>query len=225
MKPTLIFSLLLWVVQIASAQSMRPVMRSHFPATGATNVAIYTTPSITFNKVITKAAWGNIYFRVKGKPGTTIISVASPVVSIIDSTLFISALTLESGADYYVTFDSGTVESAGYKCDGLYDTTVWWFRTSGTPPQGISSAGAAATPFSLANPSSNGLFVLSCRLPQAGMVHLSVYDLAGKALASRSFAGMAGENELRLQTVAPAGMYVLRIDYGETRATTKAIMW
>jgi len=202
---------------------MKPVMTSHVPATGATNVAIYTPPSITFNKFITKGAFGNIYFRVKNRPGTTIISVASPSVSIIDSTLYISALTLEGGADYYVTFDSGTVESTSYKCDGLYDTTVWWFRTAGTP-QGVSSAGAAFIPFSLLNPSSDGLFVLSCRLPQAGVVNLSVYDLAGKVVACRSFTGIVGENELRLQTVTPAGMYVLRIDYGEMRSTTKAFM-
>jgi hypothetical protein len=203
---------------------MKPVMTSHIPATGATNVATYVPPSITFNKFITKGAWGNIYFRVKGRPGTTIVSVASPSVSIIDSTLYISALTLESGADYYVTFDSGTVESASYKCDGLYDTTVWWFRTAGTPPQGISSAGAVPNPFALLNPTANGLFALSCTLPHAGIVNLSVYDLAGKVVACRSFAGMAGENELHLQTVAPAGIYVLRIDYKDMRATAKAIM-
>jgi hypothetical protein len=202
---------------------MKPVMTSHVPATGATNVAIYTPPAITFNKLITKGAWGNIYFRVKGRPGTTVITVASPSVSIIDSTLYISSLTLESGADYYVTFDSGTVESASYKCDGLYDTTVWWFRTAGIP-QGVSSTGVESIPFLLANPSANGLFALSCRLPQAGIVNVSVYDLAGKVVSSRSFTGMAGENELRLQTDAPAGVYGLRIDYGEMRATTKAIM-
>jgi hypothetical protein len=223
MKPALIFALFLCAVHISSAQSMKPVMTSHIPATGATNVPTYIPLSITFNKFIAKGAWGNIYLRIKGRTGATIISVASPSVSITDSNLYISGLVMESGADYYVTYDAGTVESGGFQCDGLSDPNVWWFRTAGVP-QGITSTRTASFPFSLLNPSSNGLFVLSCGLPQAGMVNLSVYDLAGRVVACRSFTGMAGENELRLQTTAPAGMYLVRIDYGGMRATTKAIM-
>jgi hypothetical protein len=177
---------------------------------------------MTFSKKVTKGT-GNIYLRNRTLKTTKTIAATSTDVSVSNSFVTISNLGLINGCYYHVTFDSTAFDSATYHSTGLYDTSTWWFRTGGVGV-GVDAVNTPSFPLSLSKNATNGLFLISCNLPQACMLTLRVYDMNGREAYMSSLAAHAGNNELPLQTSLPAGTYIIVADDGRNYARLKATM-
>lgn len=222
MKPFLLLFIFACIGTCALAQSGRPAMSSHIPATGATNVATYLPLAINFTKPVTKGL-GNIYVHNRSLHATLTIPVASPNVGISDTSVYITGVYLEAGSYFHVTFDSAAFDSADLHCYGLYDTSTWWFRTAGDGV-GVPSIVNQGIQASLLNPSSGGLFLLQCQLPVAATLRARVYDLSGRQVASETYQAKTGDNQLRLQTTLGTGSYFIQLDDGVKRTVLRAEM-
>lgn len=113
-----------------------PTINSTTPADGATDVAIDTDLSITFNEDIVKGNDDYLKIFKDGGSGilidTSLIDIAGPVLT-VDASVF----ALTESSDYHVEIDPGFVVSAssGADFEGISDNTTWNFTTSIGAPE------------------------------------------------------------------------------------------
>jgi methionine-rich copper-binding protein CopC len=217
------FTLLLMAMCISLVSSaQRPMLTSHSPTTGASQVLTSVHITLSFNKPIVKGS-GNIYLRNRTLKSTKTIAASSSDVSVSGSFVTVSNLGLISGCYYHITFDSTAFDSASYHSTGLYDTSTWWFRTGGI---GV-GVGTASNPFlsvSLVRNVANGLPAICCTIPQAATLTLRVHDMSGRQVLIRSFAAVPGYNELPLETSLPPGTYTVVVNDGRSYSWLKATL-
>jgi hypothetical protein len=221
MKHILLFLCALCVHATLSAQ-LRPTLISYTPTTGALQVLTTVPITMSFNKAVTKGS-GKIYIRNRTLKTTQTIAATASNVSIGGAFVTISSVNLVGGCYYHVTFDSTAFDSASYHSTGLYDTSVWWFRTGGVGV-GVSPVETSALTISLKKDAANGLFVISCNLPQPALINLGIYDLTGRKLTRQTFQATQGSNEWTLQTSLPQGIYIITADDGRRLGSIKAVM-
>jgi hypothetical protein len=214
---TLIVALLL---QLA-AQAQRPVLSSHTPTTGASQVLTTIPMTLTFNKAISKGS-GNIYLRNRTLKSTKTIAASSSDVSVSGSFVTISNLGLIGGCYYHVTFDSTAFDSSIYHSTGLYDTSTWWFRTGGT---GVGVAPTSSAPFSveLAGNNVNGPIIITCSIPTNATLSVEAYDMNGRKAASAVVSARQGKNELALLPDAPPGSYIICVNDGQNSCSLRVV--
>ena len=115
----------------AGAPSYRPVVTAMSPLNNATNVALSTPLTVTFDRQVTGRAAGNIV--IKNRTDGTSVTVAGNTATVAGNTVTIPGVTLLNSKTYHITFDSTAFDTAGYKSYGIYDTTAWKFSTAAAP--------------------------------------------------------------------------------------------
>lgn len=121
---------------VGEAPPEPPVITALSPADDEIDVAKFTTPSITFDKAISKGT-GNIEIRKTADDQLlTTIAVNSVLVNISDktATIRLGDITFEFGTEYYITIPEGAFTTAdGGAFEGLTDKTEWSFTIIDAP--------------------------------------------------------------------------------------------
>lgn len=114
-----------------------PLVSSLSPSDDATNVAINTTATITFNETVQKGT-GNIYVRrVSDNVAIQTLDVTTASVN-VGGTQASLALTLANSTAYYIEVDAGAFKDiANNNFAGISGNSTWNFTTVAPPADGI----------------------------------------------------------------------------------------
>jgi len=105
---------------------------------------------------------------------------------------------------------------------GIDAVSVEVSSTTDAVPRGANTLSAAAIP----NPARDGQVRLQLSQSSAQPVFVELFDLSGRCVASRSFAGSAGRQEVSLWSGKPlaSGLYFARVSQGGQRALARILV-
>lgn len=114
-----------------AAGSFKPVVTSLTPANNATNVSVSTNSlAVTFDRNITAGAGQIVLRNETDQTNVAVVAANGPNVAISGKTATITGFSsLLAGKTYHVRIDSTCFDTAGYRFNGIYDSTSWRFST------------------------------------------------------------------------------------------------
>ncbi len=173
-----------------TTDSLQPALSSDMPASGATGVAVSSTPSATFNEAVQSST---IAFTLTNSSGAAVAGSAA-YNSATNEVIFTPTATLAYGTTYTATV-SGAKDTAG---DPMSGSTTWSFTTdalqpavsSHTPASSATGVAVGSTPIATFN-----------EAVQSGTITFTLATSAGTALT-----GTASYNAtINSETFTPNG--------------------
>ncbi len=201
-----------------------PILVGKTPADDAVGVAPGTNLVLTFDKVVTANAAGNITIKnvtdnttqtKAGNSSDVVISGGGMIVTV-------NNVTLVANKNYYVNFDSATFTSGVYKAAGIYDATSWNFSVSNV---GVINTVKNELGLSVIGTATNSNMNIMFSLAEAGSYNLSIMDLSGRQMHTETFNAGAGTQIRSINGLSLAsGMYIIRLSNESGVGVTKAIV-
>ncbi len=118
------------------AAATPPTVTTYLPASGATDVSLSPTLTMTFNEAVSKASTGK-YLSIYNSDGSFVDSynVLLSSITLSGNTVTIPVSGLEQATQYYITVDAGFVKSAASGTDfaGISGSGTWSFTTGSAP--------------------------------------------------------------------------------------------
>ena len=200
-------------VNFAASGNPKPSIIAFTPADDATLVSpAVSSLTMTFDQPIVSGN-GNITVKNLTDALQQIIPVSS--TSIAGAVVTIPGITLVSGKQYAVNFDSTCyTSSTSSNSYGIYDNTTWNFYTQ---PNGLFDVKANNLAMHMM-----GSTAISFNLSNNEVLTLSIVDMNGNIISRQMVNGHTGENIISLSNQAFAnGMYFVTITNASIKGSVK----
>ncbi|MCK5131801.1 MAG: T9SS type A sorting domain-containing protein [Candidatus Sabulitectum sp.] len=134
-----------------------------------------------------------------------------------------------SSTDYGLSLSA--VSDGGFLVSGCVTEALykgWLVKTDSLgllEPQGVSDFQPPAfSAVPLSNPLVNGMLSFTVNTSDSRVIHVSVYDMAGRTVAGISRAVAAGANQINLNTDVPSGVYSVRVSSDKHESIFRAVV-
>jgi len=200
-------------INFSASGNPKPSITSTTPIDNSTLISpSLTSLTMTFDQTV-MVGTGNI--TVKNLTDGTNQTIACALTTIAGTMVTIPGVTLVSGKQYAVNFDSTCYTSSTLANSyGIYDNISWDFETQ---PNGLIDYTANNLDLSMI-----GNNILSFNLTNSASLTMAVYDMNGKINRQQTIKGLQGENRISLENSSLAtGMYLLKVSNKEFKGSLK----
>ena len=189
-------------ISFSSSGNPKPTIIATTPVDNATNVSpILSNLTLTFDQSVSVGT-GNIILKNLTDASQQTIACSSATIS--GATVTIPGITLLSGKDYAVQYDSTCFHSStAANAYGIYDNTSWNFSTQ---PNGLNDL--KTTPLNLSLNQQQLMFTS----PEATQLTITVYTMNGQTVSTGTLHANQGENKynMSLNTLSN-GIYFVQV--------------
>ena len=154
------------------AGAVTPAVSSETPASGATNVAVATAPTVTFNEAVQA---GTISFTLKSSSGTVAGSAS------YNSTTNVTTFTPTSALAYNTTYTATISGAQSASSVSMTAPFSWSFTTDAAPPAVTSETPASGATCVAVSTTATATFNEAV---QAGMISFTLENSSGSSVAA-----------------------------------------